>query len=163
MMSAGQQSTLGRAAWEGLQSRNQSLAIAANDNGIVRVATIRVGDVVRSDVLWYKTDTQGNDFYALRGSSELFRKHSVPMVETEYDPVMFMSMGVTPEMILDFLRDEAGMKQCGKERVFADHDSIAKFVETSKQHGKRDVNGKHWWFDLRCAVGDYVDPNLTAE
>ena len=105
--------------------------------------------MVRSDVLWFKSDTQGNDAAVVEGARGLFQNHNVLMLDIEFDARLFTKMGISPKQFLSLIK-EVGMTQCDIPGRVMDDASIEAFGQftTDKLATSSSYNR-----DLHCNKG----------
>jgi len=122
------------------------------------VVTLPVSVLVRHDVFWFKTDTQGHELAVLQGAEELFQNHNVYAVTLEFWPsALIQHNGDDGVRKLMDLLERLGFRTCFQSNtqefglLFDRSVGVEEFVEMALS--VKDVVHFHqltWFDDLTC-------------
>jgi len=105
-----------------------------NNKGLSRaekklVKVVRLDDIIREDIFLLKIDTQGYDFFVLKGSQKIFQKHTVRQVMIENDPFNLGCNNVTTHDVVE-LAQSYGLA-CFSARKESDLLPVCRYVGES--------------------------------
>ena len=102
---------------------------------------LRLDDVVKTDVFFFKLDVQGAEFGVLKGAKNLFAVHKVKTLLMEVYPRGLGHAGVNMFELLNYMYDDLGLFCSTASGSFGNHaNSIKEFAAMLETK-----TGATWW------------------